>query len=510
MKITLLFFSFIFLSLLSFAQRNYNEAIQQGDEAQIQGNYTVALEKYYAAEAFEPQNSVVVRQKIKEVFDRIDALRAKAEEERDVAEIKAEIAQSERYNYTGLIYQKKENYDEALKWYRMSAEQGSPAGQNFLGDMYRNGFGVERDYTKAVKWYRISAENGDATAQNNLGEMYEEGYGVTKDYEEAVKWYRMSALQGDANAQKNLGSMYKDGHGVQKDYNEALKLFIESTKQENASGQNQLGYMYYSGFGVTKDYKEAVKWFQLSAEQGNKDGQNNLGFMYRKGYGVQKNERKAIELFEKSVAQGNLIAQNNLLAPQFYFCLRFGRNYSRISGKNYKTDWKSGFQIGVVYDEYQNKNFYKEFDKSNFSIQISLMFTSLGGQGTEHFLGKSLGAKETVKMNLNYFQFSLNPNYNADWGNKNLYARLGPYLGYALSGKLKIKEVSGETNDEKINFGKRKDMRRWDFGFVGGIGLQSGDFQIGFDLFHGITNLTLNGEYKMRNVGGALTLTCRF
>jgi TPR repeat protein len=46
--------------------------------------------------------------------------------------------------------------------------------------MYRNGEGVTQDYQEALKWYRLAAEQGYATAQNNLGVMYVMGKGVTK------------------------------------------------------------------------------------------------------------------------------------------------------------------------------------------------------------------------------------------------------------------------------------------------------------------------------------------
>ena len=46
--------------------------------------------------------------------------------------------------------------------------------------MYRNGEGVPQDYKEAVKWYRLAAEQGDAIAQTNLGIMYEYGMAFFK------------------------------------------------------------------------------------------------------------------------------------------------------------------------------------------------------------------------------------------------------------------------------------------------------------------------------------------
>ena len=41
--------------------------------------------------------------------------------------------------------------------------------------MYEYGRGVGQSLTEAVKWYRLSAEQGFAEGQSNLGYMYETG-----------------------------------------------------------------------------------------------------------------------------------------------------------------------------------------------------------------------------------------------------------------------------------------------------------------------------------------------
>ena len=74
--------------------------------------------------------------------------------------------------------------------------------------MYRQGQGVPQDYKEAVKWYRLSAEQGVADAQYQLGfDVFQNGQGVPQDYKEAIKWYRLSAEQGRcSNAQYILGT----------------------------------------------------------------------------------------------------------------------------------------------------------------------------------------------------------------------------------------------------------------------------------------------------------------
>ena len=62
-----------------------------------------------------------------------------------------------------------------------------------LGVMYASGRGVAQDYNQAVSWYRKTADQGLAPAQYNLGVMYTKGQGVTQDYVEAHKLFNIFA-----------------------------------------------------------------------------------------------------------------------------------------------------------------------------------------------------------------------------------------------------------------------------------------------------------------------------
>ena len=62
--------------------------------------------------------------------------------------------------------------------------------------MYLKGEGVPQDYQEAVKWYRLAAEQGDDGSQFNLGSMYLKGEGVPQDLVQAHKWINLAASQG--------------------------------------------------------------------------------------------------------------------------------------------------------------------------------------------------------------------------------------------------------------------------------------------------------------------------
>jgi uncharacterized protein YdaT len=73
-----------------------------------------------------------------------------------------------------------------------------------MGKAYASGKGVPQDYKEAMKWYRLAADQGNASAQYALGDAYDEGRGVPQDSNEAVRWYRLAADQGYARAKSVL------------------------------------------------------------------------------------------------------------------------------------------------------------------------------------------------------------------------------------------------------------------------------------------------------------------
>src|ERR1051325_1834836 len=85
------------------------------------------------------------------------------------------------------------NYATSLKVWLPLAEQGDPAAQTYVGEIFEKGLGVKPDYAAAAVWYRRAAEKGFARGAINLGNLYEQGLGVSKDPAQALNWYRRAA-----------------------------------------------------------------------------------------------------------------------------------------------------------------------------------------------------------------------------------------------------------------------------------------------------------------------------
>jgi hypothetical protein len=180
---------------------------------------------------------------------------------------------------------------------QVTAEQGDAVSQFNLGLMYDSGQGVTQDYQEAVRWYRLAAAQGYADAQFNLAVMYANGYGVAQDYQEAIRLYQALAAQGEADAQTKLGLMHANGQGVTQDYQEAIRRYRLAAVQGDAAAQFILAAMYDYGQGVTQDHQEAARWYRLAAEQGNSLALGRLGLMYYQGQGVPQDYMKAYMWF---------------------------------------------------------------------------------------------------------------------------------------------------------------------------------------------------------------------
>ena len=73
--------------------------------------------------------------------------------------------------------------------------------------MYDTGLGVPQDAAEAVRWFRLAAEQGHARAQYSLGVMYGTGEGVPQDNVEAHMWLNLAASRlSGADRERSVGA----------------------------------------------------------------------------------------------------------------------------------------------------------------------------------------------------------------------------------------------------------------------------------------------------------------
>ncbi len=206
--------------------------------------------------------------------------------------------------------------DEAVSWLSEHTISELSAA-TVLGLMYEEGLGVIQSYDEAVRLYKLSADQGHTQAQCNLGNMYYIGRGVPQSDSEAVAWFRRAAEQGNVTALCNLGLMYRNGRGVPQSDSEAVAWFRRAAEQGYVTAQYNLGLMYRNGRGVPQSDSEAVAWFRRAAEQGHSQAQYCLGHLYLNGIGVSKSESESLYWFKRAEDE-SVFRSNYSISHSFY------------------------------------------------------------------------------------------------------------------------------------------------------------------------------------------------
>jgi hypothetical protein len=150
---------------------------------------------------------------------------------------------------------------------KIEADNGNLKAKYYLGIMYANGLGVEKNSDLALQWYKKAAEQAtklaqgeNAEAQYMLGLMYANARGLPKDSAKALYWYQKAAEQGVMDAEYALVL-----HFDQSDPAESLKWTRKAAEQGYGDAQYHLGFLYENGISVPKDYVESYKWFNLAS-----------------------------------------------------------------------------------------------------------------------------------------------------------------------------------------------------------------------------------------------------
>lgn len=107
-------------------------------------------------------------------------------------------------------YRSSQEYRQAMERLEVSAAQGDANAQYTLGNLYRNGQGVQQDFVQAKELYEESAMQGNPDAQYMLGVIYHYGEGIPEDFVQARKWYEKAAAKGNAYAKNGLANIPED------------------------------------------------------------------------------------------------------------------------------------------------------------------------------------------------------------------------------------------------------------------------------------------------------------
>lgn len=152
------------------------------------------------------------------------------------------------------------NANEAVRYYKLAADQGHAKAQWHMGFCYENGAGVTKCAEDAVHYYKLAADQGQINAQCKLGVCYENGAGVLKDEQEAVRYYKLAADQLDTAAQFCLERIVNK--------QEAVRPCKHADEQIHTAAEFQIWDVYPDNVaGFTEDKGEAVRYNKFAADQ---------------------------------------------------------------------------------------------------------------------------------------------------------------------------------------------------------------------------------------------------
>ena len=245
------------------------------------------------------------------------------------------------------------NSDQAMvDLIRSAAEGGHPQAQYEYGTMFEFGHGVGKSQEEAIKWYKLSANQNNAAAQYALGKMYATGDAVKKSSDRAFEYFKKAADQkhpaaifevakyskndgkavelymkaaesGESEAQYALGKMFATGRGVPVDFTKSSQYYRAAADQGDLKSQLVILKMFFrihnrtdaDGLQGLKPYastdsSDIFRFAKTAAEKAGPLGQYYLGMCYSDGIGVEKNPAEALVWLGKASGAKNVeIAQ---------------------------------------------------------------------------------------------------------------------------------------------------------------------------------------------------------
>lgn len=224
------------------------------------------------------------------------------------------------------------DYAKALKYAQMAADEGDVRGMEWLGWMYYQGCGVDKDLDQTRYWAQQAADRESDVGYTLLGQLYydEESYIFAKIYLEK------GAILGNNQARLLLADMYHEGKGVEKDTEKArallqdaiadgsdeakLKLSIYNLAdnhndldavahdEQSAEGNDPaalfiLSNRYEVGKGVEKDLNKSFSLCKRAADMGYAPAQYTVAMYYGRGQGTAKDDKEAFNYLLKSAKQ---------------------------------------------------------------------------------------------------------------------------------------------------------------------------------------------------------------
>ena len=219
-----------------------------------------------------------------------------------------ELIFAQKWSDEAFNYQENGKIREAINVYLQHINELSRGDLNVLAYCYEE----LEDYEEAIRWYKMSANKGNSSAMFNLGRLFDNRYGTHKGVvanKEVANDYYKQAIYSDHKTKGrswsvlNLFLNYKDAGRLTE-----CKPILEYAVREDVNLSEApyfLAKYFYKG-------KESIYYYRIAAEHGEKHAQYELAMILQEGELIEKDLKEAAKWHRKAAEQGNWMSQEEI------------------------------------------------------------------------------------------------------------------------------------------------------------------------------------------------------
>ncbi|MBQ6441259.1 MAG: sel1 repeat family protein [Lachnospiraceae bacterium] len=239
----------------------------------------------------------------------------------------AEHNAPDAYYYLGQIDESNYAFEDAKADYEKGADQGSGLASYGLGQIYRQGLGVDMDFDKAKECFDKALDAGCVEANKGYGDLYRHGLDTDMDGAEAISYYE-KAVDGDekgivVSAYKMLADIYENFNGVQdieRDYEKAISYYEKADELAKTWGKPQSASIadIYEKMGNEEKQKEYQQKYVddlkafVDAGNENSNAEVNYAFALTQGYTTDASPSDGWTILQKDAEAGNPYAMEQI------------------------------------------------------------------------------------------------------------------------------------------------------------------------------------------------------
>lgn len=213
----------------------------------------------------------------------------------------------------GLYYAKIGNYQEGIRYLRLSAEQNHTEAQHYLANALESN---PETRLEAIQLYHYLSKvnvralndlkmliqkmqvSTDLLAHYHQGYCAEFGIGMEANHFIALSNYDLSEKKGNPHSQAAKNALFNK--------------IVKSAEQGDPLALYTLGKCYHTGAVTAINFDQAVFYYKLAADKGCGDAEYNLALCFEYGLGAKTNLEAALFYYDQAAKKKIFLAHTTL------------------------------------------------------------------------------------------------------------------------------------------------------------------------------------------------------